>query len=86
MRAGVTIYFIRHGETGWNAQSRYQGQADIPMNATGRVQAQRNGEVLRAPARHRPLPLYRKPAVARTGNDGNRAHRHGSPAPRLRPR
>lgn len=47
MRAGVTIYFIRHGETGWNAQSRYQGQADIPMNATGRVQAQRNGEVLR---------------------------------------
>lgn len=47
MRAGVTIYFIRHGETGWNAQSRYQGQADIPMNATGRVQARRNGEVLR---------------------------------------
>jgi len=47
MRAGVTIYFIRHGETGWNAKARYQGQADIPMNATGRVQAQRNGEVLR---------------------------------------
>lgn len=47
MRAGVTIYFIRHGETGWNAKARYQGQADIPMNATGRVQARRNGEVLR---------------------------------------
>lgn len=47
MRAGVTIYFIRHGETDWNAQSRYQGQADIPMNATGRAQAQRNGETLR---------------------------------------
>ncbi len=48
MRAGVTIYFIRHGETDWNAQSRYQGQADIPMNETGRAQARRNGEALRS--------------------------------------
>jgi broad specificity phosphatase PhoE len=48
MRAGVTIYFIRHGETDWNAQSRYQGQADVPMNENGRAQARRNGEALRA--------------------------------------
>ena len=48
MRTGVTIYFIRHGETDWNAQSRYQGQADVPMNETGRAQARRNGEALRA--------------------------------------
>ena len=47
MRAGPTIYFIRHGETDWNAQSRYQGQVDIPMNETGRAQARRNGEALR---------------------------------------
>jgi probable phosphoglycerate mutase len=46
MRAGVTIYFIRHGETGWNAEFRYQGQADVPMNETGRAQARRNGEAL----------------------------------------
>src|SRR5262245_34256008 len=47
MRADVTIYFVRHGETDWNAHSRYQGQADVEMNAKGRAQAQRNGEALR---------------------------------------
>lgn len=47
MRPDVTIYFIRHGETEWNREARYQGQADIPMNARGRAQAKRNGESLR---------------------------------------
>ena len=47
MRAGVKLYFIRHGETHWNAEARYQGQADVPMNDTGRAQARRNGKALR---------------------------------------
>jgi probable phosphoglycerate mutase len=40
------IIAIRHGETAWNVDTRIQGQLDIPLNATGRWQAQRLGLAL----------------------------------------
>ena len=37
------LYFVRHGETDWNAVARLQGQQDVPLNAVGRVQAEEAG-------------------------------------------
>ena len=40
------IYYIRHGETSWNAQGRLQGTQDIALNDLGRRQAAHAGAVL----------------------------------------
>src|SRR5437763_5335909 len=41
-----TIYYIRHGETEWNAEGKLQGTRDIPLNDLGRKQASKAGSIL----------------------------------------
>ncbi|MBN1149392.1 MAG: histidine phosphatase family protein [Anaerolineales bacterium] len=40
------LFLIRHGETDWNVEGRYQGQADPPLNQRGHYQACELGEQL----------------------------------------
>lgn len=46
----AAIYFVRHGQTTWNAEGRLQGQRDVDLNAIGLEQAAEVGDRLRAVA------------------------------------
>ncbi len=45
--ARVPFWFLRHGETDWNARNLSQGNVDIPLNPTGLAQARSAAELLR---------------------------------------
>ena len=42
----TTFLLVRHGETDWNRDGRWQGHADPPLNETGRRQAHAVAEQL----------------------------------------
>ncbi|MBD2304281.1 histidine phosphatase family protein [Chroococcidiopsis sp. FACHB-1243] len=44
---GQRILLIRHGETEWNRQTKFQGQIDVPLNDNGREQARKAAEFLK---------------------------------------
>ncbi|WP_425147716.1 histidine phosphatase family protein [Deinococcus sp.] len=37
--ASTEFWVVRHGESTWNIQGRYQGQTDVPLSLEGRLQA-----------------------------------------------
>ena len=42
----MKIYLVRHGETDWNIERRFQGIEDIPLNDKGRKQAKDCAKIL----------------------------------------
>ena len=48
--SGPRVLLVRHGETNWNRQGRFQGQIDIPLNEQGHAQAHAAGEFLKTVA------------------------------------
>ena len=44
---GIRLLLVRHGETEWNQQSKYQGQVDISLNENGKSQSQKVAEFLK---------------------------------------
>ncbi|HIK45705.1 MAG TPA: histidine phosphatase family protein [Leptolyngbyaceae cyanobacterium M65_K2018_010] len=45
---GPRMLLVRHGETEWNRQGRFQGQIDVPLNDTGRAQGEKAADFLKA--------------------------------------
>ncbi len=44
---GPRLLLVRHGETNWNRDGKFQGQIDVPLNDNGRVQARQAAEFLK---------------------------------------
>lgn len=61
------VYLMRHGETPWNREQRYQGSSDVPLSDEGRAQARRLALRMRAarPVRVLSSPLVRAHETAK---------------------
>ena len=87
---GQRLLLVRHGETEWNRQTRFQGGIDVPLNDNGRQQAQKAGELLKdvsldfavsspmlRPKETAEIILQYHPAVQLQLQDGLREISHG---------
>jgi broad specificity phosphatase PhoE len=49
--SSLRLLLVRHGETIWNQENRWQGQADVPLSENGQAQARRLAQRLLAEKR-----------------------------------
>ena len=83
------LVLLRHGRTAWNAERRFQGQADPPLDEVGRAQAY---EVAGADRRAAPGPARQLRRAARAADRRDRRRGDGpgrarrAAAARARPR
>ena len=57
----MTILLVRHGETRWNLERRYQGRFDSPLTARGMAQARAIGRLLAALPEAAAAPIVASP-------------------------
>jgi broad specificity phosphatase PhoE len=57
----VKLLLVRHGESTWNAEGRYQGRHDAPLSERGLMQAQALAEHLAGSAQSRPNAIVSSP-------------------------
>jgi phosphoserine phosphatase len=94
----VRLLLVRHGETDWNRQGRFQGQIDVPLNDHGRHQANLAAEFLKQvpvdfavsspmlrPRETAELILQHHPQVSLQFMDGLREISHGDWEGKLEP-
>ena len=67
IEADRTLVLVRHGQTNWNEEGRFQGRLDVPMNAFGRRQSFAvKSQLAGIPFDHAySSPLYRASETAR---------------------
>jgi probable phosphoglycerate mutase len=72
----MNVLLVRHGETPWNREGRYQGRTDIPLSTDGEAQVRRLGARLRDVPITRAFasPLVRAKATAEAILDGRTLH------------
>lgn len=70
----MNILLVRHGETAWNREGRYQGRTDVPLSPVGEAQvtalAARLAHVSIAVAVSSPLSRARRTAEVALGDRG----------------